>query len=183
MSIGFFLDSFTSVFEKGGFVLSLIFIQFLIMWFYATQKYLYFKNEFNADFESFKSTVKNMEVEDRTNNQAIMESERVEMYLSRFKQKMKSHISLIQLMVMLAPLFGLLGTVTGMISVFDVMAVAGSGNARAMASGISKATIPTMAGMVGALTGLFFVNYIKGQLKAKTEMITDFLNKWSMGLS
>ncbi len=176
MPVGFFVDSFTSIFEKGGFVLSLIFIQFLIMWFYATQKYFYFRNEFNEDFTKFKSTLSQLE-----NNHNIMESERVGMHLSQLKQKMKSHISLIQLMVMLAPLFGLLGTVTGMISVFDVMAVAGSGNARAMASGISKATIPTMAGMVGALTGLFFINYIKAQMKAKGELITEFLAKWSMG--
>jgi biopolymer transport protein ExbB len=51
-------------------------------------------------------------------------------------------------------MLGLLGTVTGMIEVFDVMALAGSGNSRAMAAGVSKATIPTMAGMVAALSGL-----------------------------
>ena len=57
-------------------------------------------------------------------------------------------------LVALCPLLGLLGTVTGMIEVFDVMAISGSGNARAMASGVSKATIPTMSGMVAALSGL-----------------------------
>ena len=50
---------------------------------------------------------------------------------------------------------GLLGTVTGMVAVFEVMAEVGTGNARLMASGISMATIPTMAGMVGALSGIF----------------------------
>lgn len=177
MNLDFFLDSFMSVFNKGGFVLVFIFVQFLLMWFYATQKYLYFKNEFNQDFENFKADLERLK-----NENTYFENERVQKYLSILKLKMKSHISLIQLMVMLAPLFGLLGTVTGMISVFDVMAVAGSGNARAMASGISKATIPTMAGMVGALTGLFFVNYIKTQLKVKNAMIADFVTKWSMGI-
>jgi biopolymer transport protein ExbB len=43
-----------------------------------------------------------------------------------------------------------------MIEVFDVMAAAGNSNARAMASGVSKATVPTMAGMVAALSGLYF---------------------------
>ena len=46
---------------------------------------------------------------------------------------------------------GLMGTVTGMIEVFDVMAISGSGNPRSMAAGVSKATVPTMAGMVAAL--------------------------------
>lgn len=53
-------------------------------------------------------------------------------------------------------MLGLLGTVTGMISVFDVMANQGSSNPKLMASGISLATLPTMAGMVAALTGMFF---------------------------
>lgn len=54
-----------------------------------------------------------------------------------------------------------MGTVTGMIEVFDVMAVAGSGNVRSMAAGVSKATIPTMAGMVGALSGVFATTWLK----------------------
>ncbi len=177
MSLDFFLGSFTSIFEKGGFVLIFIFLQFLLMWFYATQKYLYFKNEFQHDFEVLKQDLVRLKSEN-----TYFESERMQKYVSILKLKMKSHIQLIQLMVMLAPLFGLLGTVTGMVSVFDVMAVAGSGNARAMASGISKATIPTMAGMVGALTGLFFVNYIKTKLKVKEAMITDFLTKLQLGI-
>ena len=53
-------------------------------------------------------------------------------------------------------MLGLLGTVTGMIEVFDVMAISGSGNARGMAGGVSQATLPTMAGMVAALSGMIF---------------------------
>ena len=44
-----------------------------------------------------------------------------------------------------------MGTVTGMINVFDVMGLVGNSNTRLMASGISLATIPTMAGMVASL--------------------------------
>jgi biopolymer transport protein ExbB len=52
-------------------------------------------------------------------------------------------------------MLGLLGTVTGMISVSDVMATQGSSDPKLMASGISLATLPTMAGMVAALAGMF----------------------------
>ncbi len=62
---------------------------------------------------------------------------------------------MIKTLVALCPLLGLLGTVTGMIEVFEVMAFSGTGNARSMAAGVSKATIPTMAGMVAALSGVF----------------------------
>jgi len=70
-------------------------------------------------------------------------------------------LGLIKTMVALCPLLGLLGTVTGMISVFDVMAVSGTGNARSMAAGVSKATVPTMAGMVAALSGVFATTYLE----------------------
>src|SRR5690554_7768600 len=63
---------------------------------------------------------------------------------------------------------GLLGTVTGMISVFDVLAITGTDNARAMANGISQATIPTMAGLVVALTGLYFNTRFK-RLSSRAE--------------
>ena len=75
-------------------------------------------------------------------------------------------MSLINTCVALAPLFGLLGTVTGMIEVFQVMAFTGGGDARSMAGGVSKATLPTMAGMTTALSGVFATIYLNA---AKTR--------------
>lgn len=65
------------------------------------------------------------------------------------------YLNLIKVLVAICPMLGLLGTVTGMISVFDVMATQGSSQPQLMASGISLATLPTMAGMVAALAGMF----------------------------
>jgi biopolymer transport protein ExbB len=73
------------------------------------------------------------------------------------------------------PMLGLMGTVTGMIEVFDVMAIAGSGNARSMASGVSKATIPTMAGMVGALSGVFASTWLNRMVKSERTHLEDAL--------
>jgi biopolymer transport protein ExbB len=70
---------------------------------------------------------------------------------------------------------GLLGTVTGMIEVFEVMAISGSGNPRSMASGVSKATIPTMAGMVAALSGIAMSTYLLRKAGRERELITDHL--------
>ena len=80
----------------------------------------------------------------------------------------KRNIATINTVVAIAPLLGLLGTVVGMISVFDVMALTGSSNARAMAEGISRATIPTMAGMVVSLLGMFFSTTL--QRRATTSL-------------
>ena len=84
-------------------------------------------------------------------------------------------VPMINTLVALCPLFGLLGTVTGMIEVFDVMAITGSSNARAMAAGVSKATIPTMAGMVVALSGLYFSVRLKQWAADETEEVGDLL--------
>lgn len=75
--------------------------------------------------------------------------------MAEIKLHSQRGLYLIRTLVALAPLLGLLGTVTGMLEVFEVMAQSGSSNARAMASGIARATIPTMAGMVLAIVGLY----------------------------
>lgn len=62
----------------------------------------------------------------------------------------------LRLLVALCPMLGLLGTITGMMQVFDTLAVQGTSEVRDMAAGISRATLPTMAGLVVALVGLYF---------------------------
>ncbi len=84
-------------------------------------------------------------------------------------------LQIIKSLVALCPMLGLLGTVTGMIEVFDVMAIAGSGNVRGMAGGISKATLPTMAGMVAALSGLIFSVQLERRAKREGQRMSDRL--------
>ena len=78
------------------------------------------------------------------------------MLITEVDMKLQRSLQIIRSLVALCPMLGLIGTVTGMIEVFDVMALTGTGNVRGMASGVSKATLPTMAGMVAALSGLVF---------------------------
>lgn len=76
--------------------------------------------------------------------------------LSEARQESERFNGAIKILVAVTPLLGLLGTVTGMVFVFDIMAVTGSSNARLMASGISRATIPTMAGLFTSVSGVMF---------------------------
>ena len=71
-------------------------------------------------------------------------------------------------LIALCPLLGLLGTVTGMIEVFDIMAITGTGNARAIASGIARATLPTMTGLFISIVGLFLLTAIKSSIEKAT---------------
>ncbi len=79
--------------------------------------------------------------------------------LSRLGLRIDRHLALIRTCVSLCPLLGLLGTVTGMVVVFNVLAVSG-GDTRSMAEGVTRATIPTMAGMVAAISGVFANIYV-----------------------
>jgi biopolymer transport protein ExbB len=76
-------------------------------------------------------------------------------WLSEAHLALFENLNLLKLLIGLFPMIGLLGTVTGMISVFDVLAEQGTSQPKLMASGISMATLPTMAGMVAALAGVF----------------------------
>ncbi len=95
--------------------------------------------------------------------------------VSELRMQLEAGLPYIRVLVALCPLLGLLGTVTGMIEVFDVMAIAGSGNAKAMAGGVSKATIPTMAGMVAALSGLILSARLEQFAANEGERLADRL--------
>ena len=84
-------------------------------------------------------------------------------------------LGMIKVFVAIAPLLGLLGTVTGMIEVFDVIASVGSSNARLLAGGITKATIPTMAGLVASLSGVVLSNYLDSRSKSAVTKVGDQL--------
>ncbi|MDR3090092.1 MAG: MotA/TolQ/ExbB proton channel family protein [Desulfobulbaceae bacterium] len=71
-----------------------------------------------------------------------------------------------------APLLGLLGTVTGMIATFDVMAIFGAGNAKAMAGGISEALITTQTGLLVAIPGLCMKNFLEKRAKNLEKRLT-----------
>ena len=95
--------------------------------------------------------------------------------ISRVSLDLKSPIPMIEALVVVCPLLGLLGTVTGMIEVFYVMAVTGGGDAKQMSGGVAKATIPTMAGMVGALSGIFSSTWLKQKANREIELLEDHL--------
>ncbi len=86
----------------------------------------------------------------------------------RFNRSLVDRLTIIGVLAAIAPLLGLLGTVTGMITTFDVLAVFGTGNAKAMAGGISEALITTQTGLMIAIPGL----YMKGFLDRRASNLT-----------
>jgi biopolymer transport protein ExbB len=82
--------------------------------------------------------------------------------------------------VTIAPLLGLLGTVVGMIRVFNIIAIQGVGDAGALAGGIQEALYTTAVGLSIAIPSLVFYNYFHhrtDRLIRKVEgLATEFMN-------
>ena len=139
------------LFERGGPVLYILFLVTIAIWFIIFSKYLSTsynnKNWIHNNFNDFSRGL----VINNNNFDLFQES-----FLIHVKRKSSKQLKMLDGLIGLCPMLGLLGTVYGMIEVFEVLAVLGTGNPRAMSTGVAKATIPTMAGMTIALSGLFF---------------------------
>ena len=96
-------------------------------------------------------------------------------WLAQAQQQLNGPLRLAKVLVSLCPLFGLLGTVTGMVAVFDVLAMSGNGDPRGMAAGVWRAILPTMAGMVLAITGLFSLARLEREARRALERLADQL--------
>lgn len=92
--------------------------------------------------------------------------------ISKVRDKINANLDLIGTIVALCPLFGLLGTVWGMIEVFQVLATTGGADPKSMAGGVKQATIPTMAGMVAAISGVLG-NTIVTQIAQREEQLLE----------
>jgi biopolymer transport protein ExbB len=156
--------------ETGGDVLLVIAFVTLVMWSLILERFWYFRGGHRR--ESRRIQV----VWDGRLDHGSWNAHQVRrLLISEMQQKLSSGLGLIKTLVALCPMLGLLGTVTGMIEVFDVMAIAGSGNTRGMASGVSKATLPTMAGMVAALSGMLFSIQLDRFARDESERVADQL--------
>ncbi len=78
---------------------------------------------------------------------------------------LSQHMSAIIVLAAVAPLLGLLGTVTGMVDTFRVIGMAGTGNPQALASGIEEALITTQTGLLIAIPGLLVGQTLRKQIK------------------
>jgi len=191
------IESIWEMIIRGGPVMVPIIIISLIAWILIVEK-LFELNKQNINVDIFtdklielwkkgrkneaiklcKSTVgivpkvleKGLAYEGKT-KESIMENIR-EVMLEEYP-KLEQSIPTIGTLASAAPLLGLLGTVTGMISTFTAVTLHGTGNPQALAKGISEALITTQSGLIVAIPALFFHNY----LVRKLTNITDNLGK------
>ncbi|WP_348523851.1 MotA/TolQ/ExbB proton channel family protein [Endozoicomonas sp. G2_1] len=111
-----------------------------------------------------------------------IDTETLELKLSesilREVPKLTSRLTLIKIISVVAPLIGLLGTVTGMINTFQAITLFGTGDPKLMAGGISQALVTTVLGLVVAIPMVF----ISTLLNTRSRGIINILQQQSAGI-
>jgi len=163
-------ESVRDFIATGGDVLYIVASVLFIMWVLMLEKYMFLvaaypkiRNQVIADWDA------------RSDTTSWYAHKIRDTWISETCEKLDARMILIKTLVAMCPLVGLLGTVTGMIQVFETMGNQGTGNPRLMAEGISMATIPTMSGMVAAISGVFFSSRIEAKVKMAKETLVDSL--------
>jgi biopolymer transport protein ExbB len=156
--------------EMGGNVLWLIAILLFVMWALIFERAWYFYTGWKSDAAD---AINLWEARPERKSWSAQQIRRK--LIAESHDKINTFLPVIKTLVSLCPLLGLLGTVTGMIEVFNIMAVTGGGDAKSMAGGVSRATIPTMAGMVAALSGVFANTYVTRTAARESQFLEDNL--------
>lgn len=88
---------------------------------------------------------------------------------------MNSTLPMMRALIPICPLLGLLGTVGGMLEVFDVMAIKGQREPRAMADGVSQAMIATLSGLAVALSGMYSAHHYTAKARREADELQGLL--------
>lgn len=165
-----FLEAVEGFIETGGPVLWAIAAVSLLLWTLILERYFFLRWIYPRRVKTWVA-----EWRDRQERSSWYAHRIREAMISEARGQLRMGLIMVATLIAVCPLMGLLGTVTGMIQVFDVMALKGTSDARAMAEGVSRATIPTMAGMVVALSALYFNTQLRQRVGRETEQLADSL--------
>lgn len=163
--------SVTDFIAQGGEVLWVLFAACLLLWLLILERAWYLRITWP------KQAIRVLEDWNARGDRASWKAKKIQQEMvSRARLSLHAQLPLIKVLVALCPLLGLLGTVLGMIGVFEVIAVSGNDDAQAMARGVYRATIPTMAGLVVALTGIYFTVRLSQLADRASRRLQDALS-------
>jgi biopolymer transport protein ExbB len=150
--------------DSGGPALWMILLGSLLLWWLILERYWFLR----CDFPLLLDHIKRRWDPYRHRNSGYSRRLRAAL-LNEMNQSAGRSLDSISILTQVLPLLGLLGTISGMIETFDVIAVFGNGNSRGLAGGISEALLTTMAGLVTALSGYYFGS----DLRLKVQLALD----------
>jgi biopolymer transport protein ExbB len=154
--------------EAGGPFVIFIFLCGLVLWTLVIERYWYFSRILPRQAEEILATWRARADHKSWCARAIRQT-----MISKLNHGMSANQILMKVLVPLSPLLGLIGTVSGMLKVFESMALLGSADARTMANGVSEAMICTLTGLAVSITGLYPVYYFNHRTRRETELLAD----------
>ena len=155
--------------EAGGQVLYLIAAATFVMWALIFERAWYLRKDHLEDVGVALVYWEGRKERSSWNARMIRQG-----LISEVNTKLSANMGFIKTLISLLPLLGLLGTVTGMVQVFEAMNTSG-GNARTMAAGVSAATIPTMSGMVATLSGVLANTFLSSKVQVEADSMENTL--------
>lgn len=184
--------------EQGGWIMMPLLACSLVMWILILDRVLFFHRLSSRDDLGIDEAIHSIEEGRVARTGKGLCAELVQDYLggrtgdpdldrgvlewktARARPRLRRHLAAIAALATIAPLLGLLGTVTGMVETFDVIAMFGTGNARAMAGGISIALVTTQTGLVIAVPGFLLSLILQRRarrLEQRLQEITTALDR------
>jgi biopolymer transport protein ExbB len=169
-NFSFYVAVDTLVGEGGPFVFG-IFMTGVVMWAIILERYVFYFSVLPRLVRKATETWKS-----RSDHTSWCARQIRQKLISQVNSAATASFPIMQVLVPLSPLLGLVGTVSGMLEVFDSMAIRGSADARTMASGVSTAMICTMTGLAVSISGLYPVHYFRTRARRETELLSDKLS-------
>jgi biopolymer transport protein ExbB len=185
--------------RSGGIVMIPLLIISLVMWLLIINRALYFMRLYRKtmnpatawehisenrlpDPSLYRGTVSMLVIDflGRKSGDSALDRFILDETVLKINRTLDNYLGTIGILAAVAPLMGLLGTVIGMIITFDVIAVFGTGNTRAMAGGISEALITTQTGLLVAIPGLYMKNFLDRRahkLKQRNAVVGYYLRR------
>ena len=154
--------------EGGGPFVFWIFSTGVLLWTLSIERFWYFSRVLPKEAEEYLAQWRQ-----RTDHTSWCARAIRQMMISKLNNGMAANQTMMKTLVPLSPLLGLIGTVSGMLKVFESMALLGSADARTMANGVSEAMVCTLTGLAVSITGLYPVYYFNHRTRRETELLAD----------
>ena len=152
----------------GGLLVGWIFAAGLIMWMFIFERYWFYRTRLPLLVQQM---LQQWQARPERHSWAAHQVRKG--MISRLNAEMSANMPTLKVLVPLCPLLGLVGTVVGMLEVFDSMAILGAADARSMASGVSKAMNCTMTGLAVSVSGMYPVFHFQALMRRQTELLAD----------
>jgi len=185
--------------RSGGIIIVPLIVLSILMWILIMDRVLFFRRLYKKNMDSrtawnhirenilpdpgvYRGVISLLVADFLTRRSGDRELDRkiLDETVLKINRRLTDYLAVIGVLAAIAPLLGLLGTVTGMIATFDVLAVFGTGNAKAMAGGISEALITTQTGLMVALPGLYMKGFLDRRalsLKQRVSAVGLYLRR------